>query len=278
MLALVLALELALELGALFVGAPSPGPGGATDEGVIYAPTPSDAASEPRSLDRGIEPVQITPPPERPRLPELQPAPEPVSPTELAEPWDTVMQPPPLPPPPPPPSGAGRLVAGSLTIGLGLAAGSAVVVEAARTDGNPRFVASTFVPLGLACIGVGTYLLVRGARARANFNDWKTYTQAKSRPSGNGLLVAGTMSFVVGGVTLIAAGVQAREPGAFDRPLTPTLFGIGAAGAVFGIVGVTTGMIQRDRYRSWRQSTFLSVVPTLAPTRGGVSFGVAGRF
>jgi hypothetical protein len=170
------------------------------------------------------------------------------------------------------------LVGGSVAIALGLAAGSVVIVEAARADGNPQFVASTFVPLGLACIGVGTYLVVRGARARANFNDWKAYTGARSRPTGSGLLVGGTMSLVIGGVTVIAAGVKAREPGAFDRPLTPTLFGVGAAGVAFGIGAVTWGLMQRNRYRSWRQSTFLSVVPTVAPMRGGVSLGVVGRF
>ncbi|PRQ09186.1 hypothetical protein [Enhygromyxa salina] len=270
-------------LAVLLAGAFTAGPG-ATDESVIYEPAPGDPVSEPPTpsepsepptpgaLGDPVAPIEITPPPERP-------PPEPELPADaVTDPWDTVLQPPPLPPPPPPPDGAGRLVGGSLTIALGLAAGSAVVVEAARADGNPQFVASTFVPLGLGCIGVGTYLLIRGAKARANFNEWKAYTQARSRPTGNGLLVAGTMSFVIGGVTLITAGVQAGEPGALDRPLAPTLFGIGAAGVGFGVGGVAAGMIRRDRYRSWRQSTFLSVLPTVAPTRGGVSLGVAGRF
>jgi hypothetical protein len=228
----------------------------------------------PAERDPVFEPVQITPPPERPQLgPAVEPA---------VEPWDIVMQPPPLPPPPPPPDGAGRLVGGSVALGLGFAAASAVIVEATLVDGNPRGVASTFVPLGLASAGVGIYLLVRGARARANFNEWRAYTNARSRPTGNGLLVGGTMSLAIGGITVVAAAVSAREPGAFERPLTPTLFGIGAAGVGFGIAAVTWGMTRRDHYRRWRQSTFLAtflgVVPTVAPTRSGVSLGVAGRF
>jgi hypothetical protein len=246
----------------------SEGGPGVTDERVIEEPPPRDPV---------IEPVEITPPPERPRPVEIEAA------LELepgADPWDTVVQtlPAPLPPPPPPPDGAGRLVGGSVAIGLGLAAASAVLYEGARADGEPRLVASTFVPLGLASLGVGTYLLVRGARARANFNDWKSFTHARARPTGSGLLVGGTMGVVIGGVTLVAAAVQAREPGAFERPLTPTLFGIGAAGVAFGVAALTWGMLRRNHYQGWRQSTFLGVVPTVAPSRSGVSFGVAGRF
>lgn len=244
-------------LAALLIGAP-----GATDAGVIDAPAPRDPV---------FEPVEITPPPE------AEPKAEPEVETE---PWETVVQtlPPPLPPPPPPPDGAGRLVGGSVAIALGVAAGSAVIYEAGRTDGDPQFVATTFVPLGLASVGVGIYLLVRGAKARANFNEWRAYANAQARPSGSGLLVGGTMSIVIGGITMITAAAQAREPGAFERPLTPTLLGIGAAGVAFGIGAVTWGITRRNHYRGWRQSTFLGAVPTIAPTRGGVSFGVAGRF
>ena len=91
-----------------------------------------------------------------------------------------------------------------------------MIVEVARDEGgDPQFVAATFIPIGLTSIGIGTYLLVRGAKARANFNEWRAFTRADSRPTGEGLLVAGTMSTVIGCVSLLAASIQAREPDAF---------------------------------------------------------------
>lgn len=260
---------LALLLGSLLLGSPAPEP---TDESVLYE-------SEP---EHGIfEPIEIPPTPPRPT-----PAPTP-SLTEALEPPTEPPLPPPLPtpvltfdlpPPPPPPTGAGRLVGGSFAIGLGLAAASVVILEVARDDGNPRFVATTFIPLGLSSIGIGTYLLVRGAKARANFNDWRAYTSSNTRPTGEGLIVAGTMSTVIGGVTLVAASVQARDPDAFGQLLAPTLFAVAGTGIAVGVGSLTAGLLRRSRYRSWRQSTFLSAMPVVAPTRGGLSFGLVGRF
>ncbi|PRQ03057.1 hypothetical protein ENSA5_18280 [Enhygromyxa salina] len=249
--------------------APSSPTLGPTDESALYEPPVEDSV---------IEPVEITPPPPVPEAP-VPEAPVPGAPVpEPALDHAAVFVQPALPPPPPPPDGAGRLVGGSLAIGLGLAASAAVIGEVAGGDGDPRFVASTFIPLGLASIGVGTYLLVRGAKARANFNEWRAFTNAKSRPTGNGLLVGGTMSTVIGGVSLVAAAAQAREPDAFDSLLAPTLFAVGGAGVAVGVGALTWGLLRRSRYRTWRQSTFLSAAPTLTPLRGGVSFGVVGQF
>jgi hypothetical protein len=224
-----------------------------------------------------FEPIEIPPTPPRPApAPALAPSltepplPEPPLPAPLL-----VLD---LPPPPPPPTGAGRLVGGSFAIGLGLAAASVVIVETARDDGSPNFVATTFIPLGLSSIGIGTYLLVRGARARANFDDWRTFTRADTRPSGEGLLVAGIMSTVIGGVTLVAASVQARDPDAFDQLLVPSLFTVAGTGIAVGVGSLTAGLLRRSRYHSWRQSTFLSAVPVFAPMRGGLGFGLVGRF
>jgi hypothetical protein len=119
---------------------------------------------------------------------------------------------------------------------------------------------------------------VRGAKARSNFNDWRAYTNAYARPTGEGLIVAGTMSTVIGGVTLLAAAVQSRDPDAFDNLLAPSLFVVGGVGLAVGVGSLTGGLLRRGRYRTWRQSTFLSAVPTVAPIRGGVGFGVVGRF
>lgn len=258
---------LALLLGVSLLAPPSAGP--STDESVIYE-------SEPKSEYGVFEPIEIPPPP-----PRLTPAPAPSAP----EPVEVLEPPLPtpqisfdLPPPPPPPTGAGRLVGGSFAIGLGLAAASVVIVEVARNDGNPRFVATTFIPIGLTSIGIGTYLLVRGAKARANFNEWRAFARSEALPTGEGLLVAGIMSTVIGGVTLLAASVQARKPDAFDHLLTPSLFAVAGTGLTVGVGTLTSGFLRRNRYRSWRQATFLSVTPVVAPLRGGVGFGLVGRF
>jgi hypothetical protein len=254
---------LGLLLGSLLLGAPPPEP---TDESVIYEP-----AAPP---EHGIfEPIDIPPPP-----PRLTPAPAPSVPAAIEPPLPTPTLKLDLPPPPPPPTGAGRLVGGSFAVGLGLACASVVIVEFTRNDGNPQFVATTFVPLGLTSIGIGTYLLVRGAKARANYNDWRAFTRAATRPTGEGLIVAGTMSSVIGGVTLVAASVQARDPNAFDTLLAPSLFAIAGAGIAVGVGSLTAGLLRRGKYRSWRQSTFLSTVPVIAPTRGGLGLGLVGRF
>lgn len=252
---------LSLLLGALLLGPPSPG---ATDESVVYEVEPERAYGT-------FEPIEIPPPaPVRPGAQIVEPAIEPPPPS-LAPPLE-------LRPPPPPPTGAGRLVGGSFAIGLGLAAASVVIVEAARRDGNPQFVASTFIPIGLSSIGLGTYLLVRGAKARANFNEWRAFTRTEARPTGEGLIVAGTMSTVIGGVTLLAASVQARDPDAFENLLAPSLFVIGGTGICVGAAALTGGLLRRVHYRNWRQSTFLSAVPVVAPLRSGAAFGLVGRF
>jgi hypothetical protein len=255
---------LALLLGSLLLGSPAPEP---TDESVLY-----EAEAE---REHGVfEPIEIPATPPRPTPPSLPEALEPPAEQPLPPPalvFD-------LPPPPPPPTGAGRLVGGSFAIGLGLAAASVVIVETARDDGESRFVATTFIPLGLSSIGIGTYLLVRGAKARANYNDWRAFTRADTRPTGEGLIVAGTMSTVIGGVTLVAASVQARDPDAFDQLLAPSLFAVAGTGIAVGVGSLTAGLLRRNRYRSWRQSTFLSAVPVVAPMRGGLGFGLVGRF
>jgi hypothetical protein len=261
---------LSLLLGSLLLGPPAPEP---TDESVLY--------ESPREREHGeFDPIEIPPTPARAARP--LPAPAPSLPEALEPPAEPPLPTPKLvldlPPPPPPPTGAGRLVGGSFAIGLGLAAASVVIVEVARDDNNPRFVATTFIPLGLSSIGIGTYLLVRGAKARASFNDWRAFTRAQTRPTGEGLIVAGTMSTLIGGVTLVAASVQARDPDAVDRLLAPSLFVVAGTGIAVGVGSLTAGLLRRGHYRSWRQSTFLSAVPVVAPTRGGLSFGLVGRF
>ena len=237
------------------------------------APSVEQVVEEP-SAQPEVIPV-VEPPP---AAPEPAPAPVPTGPEPPPEVVPPQTGPSLLPPPPPPPKGNGRLVGGTFALALGIGASAAVGIEATREDGNPQFVAATFIPLGLASLGVGTYLLVRGAKARANYLEWERYAQREARPSGEGLLVAGVLSTVIGGVTLVAAGVQTRDPDAFQKPLAPTLFAVGGVGVLTGVATLTTGVILRKRYAGWRQATFLSVVPTFAPSARGVQVGLAGRF
>jgi hypothetical protein len=251
-----------------------------THEGTIYDEhEPAQHEGDGPTIEAPIDPVAVPLPEPEPPL-ELEPPPPPAALPPLAEPQ--------LPPPPPPPDGSGRLVGGTFAVVLGVAAASAVMIEVTRDGGNPQFVAATFVPLGLASIGIGTYLLVRGAHARRNYNDWRVYAGGRARPTGSGLLVGGTMSTVAGGITLVAAGVSARRSGAMQQPLAPSLFAIGAAGVGVGVGGLTWGLMRRNQYRDWRQSTFLgSLTPTIAPLLDptiaggpalvGASVGLGGR-
>lgn len=274
-----------ISIAALILAAPGPGQAAAGQD-PSAGPEPAPVAAEPTPE---TEPPPVTPEPtpetgplvvapEPASAPTPEPAPAPVPTGPEPPPAVPSLEPPPLPPPPPPPKGNGRLVGGSFALVLGLGASVAIAVEASREDGNPQFVATAFVPLGLAGIGIGTYLLIRGAKARANYLDWQAYAQREARPSGEGLLVAGVMSTVIGGVTLVAAGVQTRDPQALQEPLAPTLFALGGVGVLTGIATLTTGLVLRKRYAGWRQSTFLSVVPVIAPSRQGVQLGLAGRF
>ncbi|NVB37052.1 hypothetical protein G6O69_04365 [Pseudenhygromyxa sp. WMMC2535] len=182
-----------------------------------------------------------------------------------------------LPPPPPPPDGAGRLVGGSVAIALGLGAVSVVGYEASREDGNPGVVAGTFIPLGLAGLGVGVYLLIRGAKARARLLEWRSYAEQRGRPSGSGMVVGGTMSVAISGVTLVAAAVQSRDVDTRGRPLNTALWTVGGAGLATGAALLSTGLVRRKRYQAWRQRTFLAA-PVVTRLPGGFGLGVAGRF
>jgi hypothetical protein len=273
-------------------------PIGATDESVIDSPEPSPADALAPADPPVPSPVPVpvpspdsaaseatTPDPSAPvsvpagTAPAPVASPEPgVAPTQQPEqpdlpPADLVVQRHfALPPPPPPPSGAGRLVAGGFGIGLGLAAVAVLVVEANREAGNPRFVAATFVPLSLTGIGLGSYLLVRGSKARRNLLEWEAYTAERAQPTGDGLIIAGVFGTVIGGVTLITAGVKSRELDAFRKPVAPTLFAVGATSLAFGAGTLTGGLLRRQRYRRWRQGTFLTtggITPVLAPMLAG---------
>ncbi|MCA9683969.1 MAG: hypothetical protein KC457_17340 [Myxococcales bacterium] len=238
---------------------------------------PSQSEPEPERELPDIQPEPVAE--EEPRS-EVVPQPAPEPPVEPGPMLVPVM--PPLPPPPPPPDGSGRLVGGSVSLALGLGAFAVVAYEAGREDGNPAFVAGTFVPLGLAALGVGTYLLIRGAKARANFLDWRSFAGQRGRPSGSGLVVGGTMSLVIGGVTMVAAAVESSDPDNGDPVLATSLWSVGGAAALAGVLQLTFGVLRRNQYRVWRQRTFLTPVVMTRPTRPGqlvgAGIGLSGSF
>lgn len=239
-----------LLLAGLLLGPPVPAPAPEFDEPVIIEAAP--LVREPAVVE---EPVLV------------EPIAMPEGPRTIA-----------LPPPPPPPDGSGRLVGGSLVVGLGIGAFVAVGQELRSETGNPRYVASTFVPLGLVSLGIGTYLLIRGGKARANFRHWKQFTGYEVPPQGNGLLVGGTMVAAVGGVVLIA-GVTRSSRGEQDT-LTTALLSIGGAALVAGGAQLAIGSTRRERHRRWRRnSLFVLSPPLVAPiAEGGLALGVMGQF
>jgi hypothetical protein len=246
-----------LLLAGLLLGPPAtePAPAPEYDEAVIIEAAP--LMREPELAEPLVEP-----PPEF-----VDPLTMPLGPTTV-----------PLPPPPPPPDGAGRLVGGSLAIGLGIGAFVAVDQEVRRQTGNPTYVAATFVPLGLASLGIGTYLLIRGGKARANFRHWKEYTGYEVPPQGNGLLVGGTMLATISGVVLIT-GTMRSTRGQQDL-LTTVLLSAGGAGLLAGGAQLAIGVVRREKYRRWRRNGLLMLSPPwIAPiAEGGAAVGVVGRF
>ncbi len=259
---------------------------------------PSPTSAEPTSPAEPMEPIdgpvfRVEPAPEPATDPATEPAPPPEPPElapEPAEPPPTEplpAQPKFFPPPPPPPDGSGRLVGGSVALALALGAFAAVGYESAREGGSPAAVAYTFVPIGIAGLAVGTYLLVRGAKARRGLLEWERFAQAQARPSGGGLIVGGVVGSTLGPIMLITTAVRAGRGD--TGPVTTSLGVIGGASLAVGITTLTVGLVRQKRYRAWRQQTFLAL-PSIAPIAGptgaggpnvwvrGVWVGAVGRF
>lgn len=287
-----MASTLLLPVFALALGGPeapppsSPSTGDMMGESVVVQPAPAQPAEPAQTAEPAPRPV---PPPATAPTSQPETAPPPPGLPPPAESPAPVVEPPPdpillgRPPPPPPPDGSGRFVGGAFSLAFGVGAVAAVAHESTLPDGDPAFVATTFIPLGLAGLGLGTYLLIRGAKARANYLDWREFSGRPGQPTGNGMVVGGTLATVVGGVTMVAAGVQSLENGIDSGPFPPTLWAIGGVSAATGIGLLTAGLLRRRRYQSWRQGTFLGGAPAqlspqlvLHPEHVGV--GISGRF
>lgn len=246
---------------SLLLGPPEPAASPEYDEAIVIepaAPAPEPSASVEVPIDPALDPM-------------LDPEGDPTA-------WGRPRERSYLPPPPPPPDGSGRIVGGALSIGLGVAAFAAVSVELRRTsDSNASYVAGTFVPLGIAAAGIGTYLIVRGSKARANYNFWKSFTGLEPPRQGGGLLVGGTMTTAVG-VVMLATGVARSAQGRQDTTAT-LLMSLGGAGVAAGALQLGLGLARRQRHERWLRRGLVQLSPPIvAPTPQGWMVGFGGRF
>lgn len=246
---------------SLLLGPPEPAASPEYDEAIVIEAAP-----------RAPEPIAVVEPPlDEPLDPMLDPASDPTA-------WGGPRERSSLPPPPPPPDGSGRLVGGALSIGLGAAAFAAVSIELRRTsDTNATYVTGTFVPIGIAALGIGTYLIVRGSKARANYNYWRSFTGLEPPRQGGGLLVGGTMTTALG-VVLLATGVGRSAQGRQDTTAT-LLMSLGGAGVAGGALQLGLGLARRQRHERWLRRGLVQLSPVVGPSpQGGWMVGVGGRF
>ncbi|GEM_PF-1657585 len=262
-----------------------------TGESSLYAPSsdpsPTEAPPEPpkpKTATREVGDPGLPGPTPAPQPIQIIPAPTPKpipAPNPAAAPGLVPIQ---LAPPPPPPSGTGRLVGGSFSIALGLGAIAAIGIESARAGGDPRTAASTLVPLSLVGLGIGGYLLVRGAKARSNLLDWRAFSGERERPSGSGLIVGGILSTAVGTVSLASAAVgTATSTTQAERSRDLGLWIVSAATLSSGAIELGFGVVRRRRYHQWRAQTYLgsvgaSLQPSLALLPRGAGLGLRGKF
>lgn len=248
---------------SLLLGPPEPAASPEYDEAITIEATP-------RTPERESAP-ELEPSLAPPLEPELDPASDPTA-------WGGPRERSPLPPPPPPPDGSGRIVGGTLAMGLGVAAFAVVSVELRRTsESNATYVTGTFVPLGVAALGIGTYMVVRGSKARANHEFWKSFTGLEPPRQGGGLLVGGTMTTAIG-VVLLATGVARSAQGRQDTTAT-LMMSLGGAGVAGGALQLGLGLARRQRHERWLRYGLVQLAPTFGPSRqGGWMVGVAGRF
>jgi hypothetical protein len=122
-----------------------------------------------------------------------------------------------------------------------------------------------------------------GTRRSRKLRAWSEDTQLRVPPSGAGLLISGLTVAGGGAISLMAVGAMSMaycEGGCFPR--NPDVwYGVGGAAIVLGVGMAVTGGVLRRRHKQWRaggSTTRLQIVPTFAPTYGGVQLGVVGRF
>jgi hypothetical protein len=260
---------------SLLLGPPEPAAAPEYEQAIVIEAAPHVAPPDPTSsveppLDPSLDP-SFDPSLDPSFDPSLDPADDPTA-------WGGARPRSSLPPPPPPPDGSGRIVGGTLAMGLGVAAFAVVSIELRRTsDANATYVTGTFVPLGIAALGIGTYTVVRGSKARANYNFWKSFTGLEPPRQGGGLLVGGTMTSAIG-VVMLATGVARAARGDQDTSAT-LLMSLGGAGVATGALQLGLGLARRQRHERWLRRGLVQLAPSVGPTpRGGWLVGVAGRF
>lgn len=220
-------------------------------------------------------PVDIEPPP--PRAMVVPPPPTLPSPQSLRPP-----PPPPVPLTPvwpidAPPTGNGRVAGGMVLIGLSAITLNIMVagVDRMHLPSNPPEVSGGFAVLGLGGVVAGTVLIIKGARARKEFDQWRAATPIVMRKDGSGLLAGGSLAMVVGSAALIGAGVGgARNPEFLGYADIKALVGVSTVVTAAGIGFMSWGIVRRKRYVAWaRLPMFMPL-----PVPRGASVDLVGRF
>jgi hypothetical protein len=192
-------------------------------------------------------------------------------------------------------TGAGLLTGGGFAGAAGIALiawGSVDYVQRKREDSETSDGAA-LIGLGsvafaggatLAAIGGLRYRRFRHARARDRID----YPHNGSARTTAGIIVAGSGAQlfaygVVGGIISLIAAPHPADPEAEQTGLS--YGGIMLVMAATGAVAIPVGALllhygikqHREQQRFWK-SGWYSLAPSVAPTRGGAIFGMAGRF
>lgn len=266
--------------GALLLGPPilpeDPSPPAAI-EGPVEGPAPAEAAPSEPALVVDEEPAFVIAPapPEpvvEPPSAELEPA-NPsvivVAPPKLefsphpAGPWSRTSTKPPW-------SGSGRFVGGAfmMVIGTGLLVAATIEFADGRDTTKPMI---SNLPGGIGSLVAGGIMIGTGVRDQHRLSDWEAVHDHRAKPSGNGLIVAGVATTALGGLAAIATSIASDMDLVAPRSI-PAGWATAGVGLGGGAVMLIAGIVRRAKYdRAY-------ATPTLAPTRGGASIGVAGRF
>ncbi len=179
------------------------------------------------------------------------------------QPWHTQSRKPPW-------SGSGRFVGGAvmLVIGTGLLVAATFEFANGRDTSKPMI---SNLPGGIGSIVAGGIMIGTGVRDQHQLGEWESATRRIAPPSGNGLIVAGVAAAALGGLAAIATSIASDMD--LDAPRSiPAGWATAGVGLGGGAALLIAGIVRRAKY----DRAFAT--PTLAPTRGGASIGVSGRF
>ncbi|MFV8754655.1 hypothetical protein ACNOYE_29260 [Nannocystaceae bacterium ST9] len=179
------------------------------------------------------------------------------------QPWE-------LPSRKPPWSGSGRFVGGAfmMVIGTGLLVAATLEYAQGRDATMPMM---SNLPGGIGSVVAGGVMIGTGVRDQLRLSQWESATRRIAPPSGNGLIVAGVATTALGGLAAIATSIASDMD--LDAPRSiPAGWATAGIGIGGGAAMLIAGIVRRAHY----ERAFAT--PTIAPTRGGASIGISGRF